>query len=359
MPHPDNPRFPSFWQLQMAGWVCFYVFVLAACVPDLLKRPGALRDTTVGVAFMFLCSCTLHPVCRALLRRSLPWLAFELRASVWSLIAGTVGAFATEIALSGFRQMDWPDLAANSMQFSVVLFLWCSLYFSIKQWQQAAAERERLLRAETEAREARLSALRYQLNPHFLFNSLNAVSTLVLDGNAPAATRMLAQIGELLRTSLDKEVMPEVTLSQEMAFTERYLAIEQTRLGERLQVALAIPPETLDAQVPSMLLQPLVENAVRHGISPLIEGGTVAIESELCAGRLRIVICNSGRRGAKRQNENGNGIGLSNAAERLKTLYGDDHHLSVEWPEAGGCEVTVELPLRTAAKRQEALACAH
>jgi two-component system sensor histidine kinase AlgZ len=170
---------------------------------------------------------------------------------------------------------------------------------------------------------------------------------------------MLAQIGELLRTSLDKEVMPEVTLSQEMAFTERYLAIEQTRLGERLQVALAIPPETLDAQVPSMLLQPLVENAVRHGISPLIEGGTVAIESELCAGRLRIVICNSGRRGAKRQNENGNGIGLSNAAERLKTLYGDDHHLSVEWPEAGGCEVTVELPFRTAAKRQEALACAH
>jgi two-component system, LytTR family, sensor kinase len=359
MPQRDNLRFPSFWQLQIIGWICFYVFVLAGSVPDLLKRPGTLRDNTLGLAFMFLCSCALHPVCRALLRRSLPWLAFELRASVWSLAAGTAGAFGFELSALGFHQMYWADLAGNSVQFSVVLFLWCNLYFSIKQWQQSAQERERLLRAETEAREARLSALRYQLNPHFLFNSLNAVSTLVLDGNAPAATRMLAQIGELLRTSLENEVMPEATLSQEMAFTERYLAIEQTRLGERLRVALTIPPETLDAQVPSMLLQPLVENAVRHGVARLVEGGTVALESGLHAGRLRIVICNSGRRGAKRQSENGNGIGLSNTAERLKTLYGKDHHLSVEWPEAGGCEVTVELPFRTAAKSQEALACAH
>jgi LytS/YehU family sensor histidine kinase len=117
-----------------------------------------------------------------------------------------------------------------------ILFMWCSLYFSIKQWQQSSMEKERLLRAESEVREARLLALRYQLNPHFLFNSLNAVSTLVLDGNAPAATRMLAQIGDLLRISLDSEVTTEVALSQELAFTEGYLAIEQTRLGERLRI---------------------------------------------------------------------------------------------------------------------------
>jgi two-component system, LytTR family, sensor kinase len=358
MANDHEMQFPSFGRLQAMGWLCLYVMVLVACIPD-ITRPGTLRDETVGVAFMFLGSCVLHPVCRSLLRRSLPWLAFELRASVWSLAVGTVGALATEIALSGLRRIDWKDLAENSVQFAVVLFLWCSLYFSIKQWQQSTQERERLLRAETEAREARLCALRYQLNPHFLFNSLNAVSTLVLDGNAPAATRMLWQIGELLRISLDNEVTPEVTLSQEMELTRRYLAIEQTRMGERLQIDLAIPPETLDALVPSMLLQPLVENAVRHGVVPLVKGGGITIASVLCVDRLQIVVGNSGPRGSEKQNENGNGIGLRNTAERLKTLYGDDHHFTLQWPEAGGCQVTIELPFRRVAQKGEEARCAQ
>ena len=219
-------------------------------------------------------------------------------------------------------------------------------------------EKERLLRAESELREARLLALRYQLNPHFLFNSLNAVSTLVLDGNAPAATRMLAQIGDLLRTSLDSEVTAEVTLSQELAFTEGYLAIEQTRLGERLKIDMAVPFETRDALVPSMLLQPLVENAVRYGVAPLIEGGCIAIKSALDVDRLRIVIGNSGRRGEGEQKKNGNGIGLGNTAERLKTLYGTNFEFSLGWPEAGGCEVVLELPLRRALNLQEVSPCA-
>jgi two-component system, LytTR family, sensor kinase len=351
-------QFPSYWRLQAMGWTSLYVLVLVACIPD-MTRPGTLRDQTVAIVFMFLGSLVLRPICRSLLRRSLPWLALELKASVWSLVLGTIGAFTAELTVLRFRTVDWKDLAGNSVQFSVVLFLWCSLYFSIKQWQQSTQERERLLRAETEAREARLSALRYQLNPHFLFNSLNAVSTLVLDGNAPAATRMLAQIGELLRTSLDNEVMPEVTLSQEMVFTQRYLAIEQTRLGERLQVDLAIPSETLDALVPSMLLQPLVENAVRHGVVPLVRGGRITIASALRVDRLQIVIGNSGTRGGETQNENGNGIGLRNTAERLETLYGDDHRFTLQWPEAGGCQVIIELPLRRIAQNVEEATCAH
>ncbi len=126
-----------------------------------------------------------------------------------------------------FDTFDWPDLAADSIQSSVVLFLWCSIYFSIKQWQRSAQERERLLRAESEAREARLSALRYQLNLHFLFNALNAASTLVLEGDAPAATRMLAQIGELLRTTLDQDALLQTPLSQELAFIERFLPLRK------------------------------------------------------------------------------------------------------------------------------------
>jgi len=350
----DRPlRFPSFWQLQMMGWMCIYVLMLVACIPDLFQKPGVLRDSTLSVVFMFFGSCILRPVCRSLLRRSPTWLAFELRISAWSLVVGTVSAIAAEFTFLAFRQMDWPDLASNSVQFSVVLFLWCSLYFSIKQWQQSTQERELLLRAENEAREARLSALRYQLNPHFLFNSLNAVSTLVLDGNAAAATRMLAQIGDFLRTSLDNDVVPVVALSREMAFTEQYLAIEQTRLGERLRVDFSMPSDTLHALVPSMLLQPLVENAVRHGVAPLVEGGRIAIESRLSEGRLRIVIRNSGQRSSQRET---NGIGLSNTVDRLKTLYGSDYKFLMEWPERGGCEVTVELPFRGV---HEESPCAH
>ena len=354
----DELGFPSFWQLQMMGWVGLYVLAVVGSIPDFLKRPAALRDTTVAALFMFLATFALRPICRSLRRRSLSLLAFEMRAFVWSLLLGTAGAVAAELMVLRFRTMDWTDLAGNAVQFAVVLFLWCSLYFSIKQWQQSAQERERFLRAEAEAREARLSALRYQLNPHFLFNSLNAVSTLVLEGNAPAATRMLAQIGELLRTSLDNETVLEVPLSQEIAFTEQYLAIEQIRLGERLRVDVAISPETLDALVPSMLLQPLVENAVRHGIASVVEGGTIAIRSEFHDGQLQIIVKNSGAV-AEREDKPMNGIGLSNTIERLKTLYGIDQKFTLVWPRAGGCEVTVELPIRRSAQGQEVLLCAR
>jgi two-component system sensor histidine kinase AlgZ len=235
-----------------------------------------------------------------------------------------------------------------------MFFMWSNLYFSIKQWQQSVHERERVLHAETEVREVRLRALRYQLNPHFLFNSLNAVSTLVLDGNASAATRMLAQISDLLRTSLDDNVTSEIALSQELAFTEQYIAIEKTRLGDRLRVELAIHPATLDALVPSMLLQPLVENAVRHGVAPLVEGGGIAIESDFHDNWLRVVISNSGRRRSEQPTNAGNGIGQSNTAARLETLYGSNHRFWMEWPDAGGCRVTVELPFRPAVGKQEA-----
>jgi LytS/YehU family sensor histidine kinase len=169
---------------------------------------------------------------------------------------------------------------------------------------------------------------------------------------------MLAQIGELLRTSLDNETVLEVPLSQEIAFTEQYLAIEQIRLGERLRVDVAISPETLDALVPSMLLQPLVENAVRHGIASVVEGGTIAIRSEFHDGQLQIIVKNSGAV-AEREDKPMNGIGLSNTIERLKTLYGADQKFTLVWPRAGGCEVTVELPIRRSAQGQEVLLCAR
>ncbi len=341
----DELGFPGFWQLQVAGCAGLYLLDLLSLFP--YRDVGESWRQTVFCTTVFVLSPGLRPVCRSLLRRSLPWLSLEIRALAWATMYAAPAAFLVELAKLHSLRLVWPNVLDSWLAFSVLFFLWCTLYFSTKQWQQAAHERARLLRAESEARQARLSALRYQLNPHFLFNSLNAVSTLVLEGNAPAATRMLAQIGELLRTALDNDTSFEIPLADELAFIEQYLAVEQTRLGDRLRVTMAISPETRDASVPSMLLQPLVENAVRHGVAQAVDGGAISIESAARNGCLMMRVKNSGL-----QNETAQpgkpGIGLANTAERLRTLYGDKHRFLVQSSITAGFEVTIEIPFRKA-----------
>jgi two-component system, LytTR family, sensor kinase len=355
----DELGLPSFWQLQAMGWVVFYLIVLVAGLP--YHKPEEIGYQTIGCSAMFLSSCILHPLCRSLLRQSLPWLALEVRALAWAVFIGFIATFITEfVILHHFRQV-WSDsdLPVNILQFSVVLFLWCTLYFSIKQWQQAALERDRLLRAETEARDAHLSALRYQLNPHFLFNSLNAVSTLVLKGETQGATRMISQIAGLLRVSLEGPILAEIPLSQELDFAKRYLAIEQTRLGDRLQVEFDIAPDSLDASIPGMLLQPLLENAVLHGVGRLRQGGIITIQTATEDNRLRIVVANSGplhNTGAESE-ETRRGIGLTNTRERLRRVYGSACEFTLHWPDRGGCVLTIRMPCRKIAAPVEELSC--
>jgi two-component system, LytTR family, sensor kinase len=363
----DELRAHSFWWFQTLGWGCFYLVSVLVVLPY-IRQPGELGyrdlqglfgDQALMSFCGFLASLALRPVCRSLVRRSLPWITLEIRAAGWSFAMGTAMALvASRVIISSPELVELLEFSARS---SLLLFLWCNLYFSIKQSLLHEQQRARLLRAEAETHEARLRALRYQLNPHFLFNSMNAVSTLVADGNAAKATKMLAHIAEFLRTTLDAEMVVEVPLSQEMALTERYLAIEQTRLEGRLQVNFANAPETLDALVPSLLLQPLVENAVRHGIALLVEGGTILIQSGLLDSRVHITVSNSGPSGDRYRrltSPQAGGIGLTNTAERLKTLYGAEHKLAIEWPATGGCRVVVELPFKTSAQNVGVTACA-
>jgi two-component system LytT family sensor kinase len=348
--------FPRFWPAQAIGWGYFYLLLLASNLPS-LKMPGVFGVISISVLSMFVASCILRRPCRALMRRDLPWISLEARAFMLSLLAGAASGLAHEWSIGRWQgTWDWLSSAVHS---TMILFLWCNLYFSVKHWQQSARERERVLRIEAEARDARLRALRYQLNPHFLFNSLNAVSTLVLAGKASAATRTLTQLAELLRAVLRSEALLETPLSEEIAFIRRYLAIEQIRLGDRLRVEVAIPEDTLDALVPSMLLQPLVENAVRHGVAPLIAGGTIRIQSSIHDARLHIRVANTGLPSAPRERPNPpiKGVGLSNTVQRLETLYAAEHKFDLQWPEAGGCEVRMELPYRKAPARA-GMACA-
>jgi two-component system LytT family sensor kinase len=285
----DELRQHSFWWFQAAGWSCFYLLSVLVVLPY-VWRPGELgyqglksllADQGLMCAGAFLASLCLRPVCRSLLQKSFTWVALEARAAAWSVLVGTCMALAISRVIAAKPELI--ELLEACAKASILLFLWCNLYFSIKQSQRRAQERERLLRAEAEAHQSRLRALRYQLNPHFLFNSMNAVSTLIDEGKAAAATKMLAQIAEFLRITLDTEVFTEVPLAREMLLTKRYLAIEQIRFQDRLRVDLLASAETLEALVPSLLLQPLVENAIRHGIAHLVDGGTIAVRSELRA----------------------------------------------------------------------------
>jgi LytS/YehU family sensor histidine kinase len=227
-----------------------------------------------------------------------------------------------------------------------VLLAWSLLYHGVNAWFDLERERERAARAEALAREARLRALRSQLEPHFLFNTLNAVSTLVVEGRGPAATRMIARLSEFLRLTLDAADAPEIPVAEELEFVRRYLEIEQARFGDRLRVTVEADPASAGALVPALLLQPLVENAVRHGVLPREEGGSVAVSVEVDGPTLRLRVADDGP--GPRGGAAGRGVGLANTEARLAELYGGRARLSLEPAPEGGFAAAVELPFRAA-----------
>jgi signal transduction histidine kinase len=207
---------------------------------------------------------------------------------------------------------------------------------------------ERALRAsELEKRlaQARLQALQMQLNPHFLFNTLNAISSL-MHKDVAAADRMITRLADLLRYALDSTEAHEVPLRKELAFLERYLEIEKTRFGPRLNVRLDIEPAVLEALVPNLILQPLVENAIRHGIERRAKPGLVELRARGENGNLTLELSDNGP-GLPADQPQREGIGLSNTRARLEQLYGERHRFALLNPATGGLQVQVVLPLRT------------
>jgi len=210
-----------------------------------------------------------------------------------------------------------------------------------RRWE----ERERkALELEARLADAKLQALRMQLHPHFLFNTLNAIAALV-HKDARAADEMITNLSELLRATLDTSAQ-EIQLRQELDFLNRYLEIQQVRFGERLRVEKEIDAATLDALVPTLILQPLVENAIRHGIEPNTATGLVAIRARLNEnGALHLTVRDSGG-GLKPQNKASSGIGLANTRGRLQELYGNRARLVLNSEADGGFAVEMEIPFR-------------
>jgi sensor histidine kinase YesM len=201
---------------------------------------------------------------------------------------------------------------------------------------------------EAQLAQAQLESLRTQLHPHFLFNTLNGVVGLVRDNKNEAAVNMLVGLSDLLRHALEHSTQQEVELKEEIDFLELYLNIQQMRFSDRLQIKLDIDPNTTGALVPSLILQPLAENALRHGIGRSVASGLVGISSHLENGSLKLTVFDNGAGLPENwQLKSGGGIGLANTAARLEQLYGENHRLDVRNRPEGGVEVVIVVPFRT------------
>ena len=244
----------------------------------------------------------------------------------------------------------WPA-ALNSFYGRNIIdmaYYWAVLAFGYSLEIYQRYKNEELRSAQLEARliETELKALREQLRPHFLFNTMNTIAVLVREGKNDAAVTLIARLSSLLRMSLDNTRVHEVTLRQEMDFLALYLDIQRVRFSDRLQVDVAIEPEAMEARIPNLILQPLVENAILHGIAPKAGPGRVTVSGRVAAGQLHLEVSDDGPGlgdGTKRAKE---GIGLSNTRERLAKIYGAHAHLSLRSEAGRGVSVQIILPCR-------------
>lgn len=344
-----SPRL-SFWRLQSIGWGAFWFAMTWSRVGRFPLIYMAASKSVMAVLGLLLTGFVLRPLYRRLLGEDLPWgrtIAIASVASYAVAIVWTVGHGLLDLPIEraflnpNVRLTSPWQLVGGSLYNTFMLLSWSVLYVGIRHQQALQAERERALRAEGLVQSARLEALRYQLNPHFLFNSLNAISTLVTERRNEDATSMIARLADLLRATLDRPGGDDVPLSEELDIARRYLAVEQVRFGDRLRVEFEVDGLTMRALVPPLILQPIVENAIRHAITPRLAGGQIAIRAHRIDGRLRLTVEDDG---AGLAPEFTLGVGLANIRDRLRLKYGEAHELALEPASPSGLRVRIDLP---------------
>jgi LytS/YehU family sensor histidine kinase len=257
-----------------------------------------------------------------------------LGLGAWSMLADT------RLLVTGFQGLLWSWL---------VYWVIFGVRQTFRYYEHYLASELRLERMEHSFSQARLNALRMQLEPHFLFNALNTISSQV-ERDPRLARSMIEHLGDLLRLSLESKDKQEVPLAEEMEFLEHYLAIQKIRFGDHLKIDIAIEPEVKIASVPSLFLQPLVENAIRHGLSRRLSGGTVAISARRTDNRLKIRVLDDGVGLPPEWNlQTSAGLGLAVTQQRIAGLYPDGRsHFAIRNREGGGTEVEIDLPFRVA-----------
>jgi hypothetical protein len=349
----SNLRFLRFWPLQLIGWGT-YIGVNVMCSLPWWRRLDYDAFRGAFLLSSFLASFPMYWLCHFLWNRRV---RFRIVAVVCMLASFPLGllcsacAFEAAILLSRVRPpFRWVDVFTATPSGWYALIAWTSFYFGIKHYLALEEKHRQLIAAEMLAQEAQLRALRFQLQPHFLFNTLNAISTLVLKDQPFAATEMIGKLAHLLRSTLDAPDLHTIPLSDELAVTEEYLEIEEIRFGARLIVRWDIDQTLVDTIVPRLILQPLVENAVRHGIARRPEGGFILVKTTREGDHLAVLIENEPPQESAAMLLDGvsraGGIGLENVRKRIEQTYGTEGSMHTTTNVRGNYEVFLRIPLK-------------
>ena len=346
-----------FWTLHAAGWSGYAATQFFSAL--LYEKPNGYGAVLAFAAVSgFVLSVPMRYIYRGLSGRSPQVTVVVVLATCYF----TALAIRTVVNLAYWRLVEpeyhfttFFELFGGAMSTTYLLSAWSALYFGIKYYESGQHQREAALKAAALAQEAQLKMLRYQLNPHFLFNTLNAISTLILDNQNRTANHAVTRLSEFLRYTLDQDPMKKVTLRRELEALELYLGTERLRFGDRLRLEYALEEASLDALVPSLLLQPLVENALKYAVSNREQGGTVRIESRSRGAMLEVSVIDDGPglRDAVVATTERHGVGLRNTRERLAVLYGVNHRFAVI-NSVPGLRVDMALPLELGEPEQPA-----
>lgn len=357
-------RFSSFWWLVTAFWL--FIALASALEMSLLQAANIGQALAVAlvrlVPWIFLTPLVVWVSSVYTLERSTWKRSFWAHLAVCALSLGIVGFFAylgppspalvrpdpAELKRLEREPRETAFVVLRRITYQLPIF-WglVGVAHALRFYEHSKARERREAELEARLAQARLQALRMQLNPHFLFNTLNSIASLVQE--QPQAEEMIEALSELLRLTLTASDRAEVTLREELHLLDRYLLIEQIRFGERLRVQKQVDAAALDAVVPILILQPLVENAVKHGIETQIAPGLIRLEVEHVGGALRLEVSDNGPglagAGGGISKE---GVGLSNTRSRLKELYGERASLTLRPGKTGGLAAEIRIPWRTA-----------
>jgi signal transduction histidine kinase len=337
----------TFWTLQTGGWTFYLLLRLASGIGNGVSA-SFLIPLLVSVATGYSITMVMSAVFR--------WLMAKKPILLWG--GGVVTLFLAVALYSAIDTWVFNMMDRSGAGFSGSLFLgsitinflllgaWSALYFGINFFLILEQREDEMLKLEGQASSAQLAMLRYQLNPHFLFNTLNSISTLVLLKQTEPANAMLSRLASFLRYTLVYEPTALVSLSQEVETLKLYLDIEKMRFEERLRTRFDIDPAAAEAKLPSLLLQPLVENAIKYAVTPLEEGADIHVEARLVGDRVRIIVSDTGPglNSPVSDTTSSTGVGLANIRDRLAQAFGEQQSFEYGCQPDGGFAVTIELP---------------
>ena len=337
----------AFWILQSAGWAGYFILRTLSGIANAMGWSFVLHTgllTATGYSITLL----MGAIYRRLIRMR-PIMTWSISIVIVLIAAAAFSAIETwshaTFVRPGFRPEGVQFFSSILLTFSL-LVAWSALYYSINYYLILEEQTDRLLRLEHQASAAQLAMLRYQLNPHFLFNTLNSISTLVLLKQTEQANAMLSRLSSFLRYTLINEPTAQVTIAQEVETLKLYLEIEKMRFEARLRPRFEIDPNASRARLPSLLLQPLVENAIKYAVTPQEEGADIDIAARRQGDKVVITVTDTGPGSDDHwvKAQQSTGVGLANIRDRLSQAYGAEHRFETESNNDGGFRVTIEIP---------------